>query len=208
MNAFTRLELVLVLVALSLLAVLLATAMQRAKESSRQVGCIFRLKSVSYAFKAFATDNGGLFPFASTNTPAYQDGTNAWKHFLVLSNEIGSPKNLQCPTDSRRPFCGSFGNDSVGLALLQNQAISYFLNVDAHETNAGMILVGDRNIIVGGKSPTNTGLAVPASARLQWTGELHRNQGNVAFTDGSVQTKLHSAAIWTNQTGSMRLLVP
>jgi hypothetical protein len=209
-HAFTRKELLWVLVSLSLLGVLAFAGIQRVKQHTRQFGCFGRLRSLSMSFKMFAGDNAGIFPFGTTNSVAYQDSSNAWKHFQALSNEIGSAKILLCPEDvsRRETMAYTFDAATNGLAQLQNLAASYFVNVDASETNAGMVLMGDRNILLSGKALTNTAVTVPASAQIQWTDALHRKKGNVVLADGSMQTLRASVAVGTNQTGNVRLLVP
>lgn len=204
--AFTRRELALIIAVLAILGVFLAKGIQRGTAQSRQVACIGNLKYLSLCFRAFANENRGEFPFSATNSPAFQDTNYVWKHFLTLSNEIGSAEFLQCPADRQRPYCDSFGNGPSGLVLLQNRAVSYFLNANANETNSTMLLLGDRNIT--GNPLNNTSLTLSSTASLQWDKNVHGYQGNAAFVDGSVQSKLKSVTVGTNQNSTFRLLVP
>ncbi len=209
-QAFTRKELLWVLIILSLLSVLAFAGIQRVKQHTRQFGCFGRLRSLSMGLKMFATDNGGMSPFGATNSVAYQDSSNACKHFLALSNEIGSAKILICPEDvsRRQTMAYTFDASTNSLWQLQNLAVSYFVNVDASATNAGTVLMGDRNILLSGKALTNTAVTVSASSQLQWTDALHRKKGNVVLADDSMLTLRASVSIGTNQTGNVRLLVP
>ncbi|HEY1171643.1 MAG TPA: hypothetical protein VGH19_09755 [Verrucomicrobiae bacterium] len=209
-HAFTRKEMLCLIIALTFLGMLGLAAIQRGKLHSRQFGCFSRLRSMSLCFKMFAGDNGGLYPFSTTNSIAYQDSSNAWKHFLALSNELGSAKILICPEDVSRRSTTAYAFDAAtnGLRQLQNLALSYFLNVDASATNAGMVMMGDRNILINGMALTNTAVTASAATQIQWTADLHRQKGNVVLTDGSVQTLRASVPIGTNQTGNLRLLVP
>jgi hypothetical protein len=76
--------------------------------------CFNNLQQIGLAFRTWAIDNNGQFPFnVSTNaggTMEYcargADGfdSNAALHFQVMSNELSTPRILVCPKDqSRRP---------------------------------------------------------------------------------------------------------
>lgn len=75
-------------------------------------------------------------------------------------------------------------------------------------SNSGMMLIGDRNILSAGQILTNAGITLPASAKIHWSAELHGKVGNVAFTDGSVQLLLSSITIPTNHPTPVRLAIP
>jgi hypothetical protein len=76
--------------------------------------CVINLKQIGLAFRTWALDNDGQFPFnVSTNAGGTMefcapgsdgfDG-NAVLHFLVMSNELSTPRLLVCPGDwSRQP---------------------------------------------------------------------------------------------------------
>ena len=91
---------------------------------------------------------------------------------------------------------------------MQNQAVSYFVNVDANETNPSMVVIGDRNLFIAGQRPTSTGLTLPDTNLLQWNHDIHKLRGNVARADGSVFSQIPSIQIWTNHTNPVRLAVP
>jgi len=203
-------ELAVVLSVVTFLGVIIFSALPKAKAKTSLVKCRNQLKSTALSFKMFAGDTGGLFPFAVTNSPAYLDSSNAWTHFQTISNELGSTKILICPADVARFKTGAatFTSQSNGLVTLQNKAVSFFVNVDASETNASMILIGDRNLLVNGKPTTNTQLTIPGTALLQWNADMHRSIGNVALCDGSVFSGANSVSVWTNHIDSLRLAVP
>lgn len=210
-KGFSLLEVSVILAIVTLLSVLLFSALSRAKAKANLIKCRNQLKSTALSFKMFAGDSGGLFPFAVTNSPAYQDSTNVWTHFQTISNELGSPKILICPADLTRLNSGAktFTANPDGLATLQNKALSFFINVDGNETNALNVLIGDRNLLAGNKQVTsNTQLSLPGTAMLQWGTDIHGSIGNVALCDGSVQSGVTSASVWMNHTNQSRLAIP
>jgi prepilin-type processing-associated H-X9-DG protein len=96
-----------------------------------------------------------------------------------LSNDLGDPKILVCPADTRVPA------KDLGPGF-SNANLSYFVGLDAEETYPSMFLYGDRNLTNG--LPIQDGILVLMPNRpLGWTRELHDRQGNVALADGSVQ---------------------
>jgi hypothetical protein len=69
---------------------------------------------------------------------------------------------------------------------LRNSNISFFVGVDASETNPQLILSGDRNITNG--TPIKNGiLEVSSNQPAGWAAEMHNKVGNVALSDGSLQ---------------------
>jgi len=104
----------------------------------------------------------------------------------------------------------------AGQTTLCNLNLSYFVGRDAGESSPAMPLAGDRNIYGGGLIPHNfsnskinggygnspihagasysPGFAAAMGTNLTagdssacWTGKMHRGQGNVLLSDGSVQ---------------------
>lgn len=100
--------------------------------------------------------------------------------FVVMSNELNTPKILICPADVRRP-AANFG---PGLA---NSNISYFVGVNADETQPQMLLSGDRNL-TNGTLPANRLLLLTTNSAPGWDHRLHKFRGNIALSDGSVQS--------------------
>ena len=71
------------------------------------INCSNNLKHVGLALRIFANDHNGTWPM---NLPVGEGGsldpsTNPellWRHFLVLSNELKSSRDLWCPMDSKK----------------------------------------------------------------------------------------------------------
>jgi hypothetical protein len=98
------------------------------------------------AFRTWAIDNGGQFPFnVSTNaggtmelcaTGADSFDTNAALHFLVMSNELSTPILLVCPEDWSRKRAATFSS-------LQASNVSYRVRsgTNLNESNPTGVLV-------------------------------------------------------------------
>ena len=105
-------------------------ALARAKQRAQEVSCMNNLKQVGLAFKIWAAEHSDQYPFnVSTNTGGTaelsargSDGfeKNAFLSFMVLSNELGTPKILICPADSGKV-------NSLNFASLQAANLSYRL---------------------------------------------------------------------------------
>jgi hypothetical protein len=101
-----------------------------------------------------------------------------------MSNELSTPKILVCPADTRTA--------ANNFTRLNNQNISYFVGLDAKDSNPQMLLDGDRNITADNE-PVNGILKLVPGQRVSWTQDIHVNQGNIGLSDGSVQQCSDSA---------------
>lgn len=112
----------------------------------KHISCDNNLKQIGLAFRTWALDNGGQFPFnVSTNAGGTMefcatgsDGfdRNAARHFEVMSNELSTPRILVCPKDwSREP--------AAGFPSLQASNVTYRLRsgTNLNETNPTAVLV-------------------------------------------------------------------
>ena len=130
---------------LVLLPAMLLPALARAKGRAQSVSCVSNLKEIGVAFKVWAADNHGQFPFnVSTNSGGTlelcapgPDGydRNAALHFMVMSNELSTPRVLVCPSDSGKSFALSFQN-------LQAANVTYLLRTGpgVEDTNPATVL--------------------------------------------------------------------
>ena len=85
-TAFTKVDLVWVILILGLLLALMAPALVRFKDKSQRIGCVSRLKNIGLGFRIFSTDSMGRFPWqvASSNGGTREfvsDASQAWRHF-------------------------------------------------------------------------------------------------------------------------------
>ena len=92
------------LIILVILPAMLLPALSRAKGKAQSISCANNMKQIGLAFRTWAIDNNGNFPFnVSTNSGGTlelclpgSDGfdRNAAFHFRVMSNELSTPKIL------------------------------------------------------------------------------------------------------------------
>jgi prepilin-type N-terminal cleavage/methylation domain-containing protein len=170
--AFTLIELLVVIAIIAILAAMLLPALAAAKRKAQRINCVNNLKEIGLAFRVWEGDNNDNYPMnVSTKSGGAQEmvgssgAINAPKGgfvaaFLVMSNELSTPKLLICPSDSARasiptnfPEIFNYlftGNPAVPVATSPNvnavAMTSYFICGDAQEAYPQMILTGDRNI--------------------------------------------------------------
>jgi hypothetical protein len=152
------------------------------KARASRINCVNNLKQTALAFRMWANDHNEQFPMnvpmAQGGSAEFVAGCDVFQHFLVVSNELNSPKILACPVDKDRNRTASFTNFS-------NRDLSYFVNVDPTQQFPSTILAGDRNI-TGGVMSTECLMVVSSSATAGFTRDLHVSAANTALMDGSV----------------------
>jgi len=158
---------------------------QKERERAMQAQCAHNLKGIGNQFHFWADFKDGYFPMSLSQviggSEEFSTGTNAWRHFQVMSNELSTPKVLMCPkeTDHARFLATNF-------IFLNNSNLSFFVGIDADETNASALLSGDHNI-TNGTAIKNGLLKLTAAQPTGWTVEMHNSVGNICLADGSVQ---------------------
>jgi prepilin-type processing-associated H-X9-DG protein len=184
-KAFTRIELVVTVLAVGLIIGLSVLWARQTMRKSRDEACRNNLQYVGIAFRLWPPGQSDAYPM---QYPKDRGGTReligtgqVFVHFRALSNELGSPKFLVCPADKQKTVALNF---SEGFS---DANVSYFVGLDAKESYPPMFLSGDRNLAANGQ-PVAKGLFVlTTNTPLNWTTNIHISSGNICFADGSVQ---------------------
>jgi prepilin-type N-terminal cleavage/methylation domain-containing protein/prepilin-type processing-associated H-X9-DG protein len=181
-SAMTLIELFVVLAIIAVLAAILLPALLKSEPRAPRIQCVNDLKQVGLAFRIWEGDNRDKYPMAVPGTNGgsmdFLTGPNAFRTFKVMSNELSTPRVLICPSDSR--------DRATNWTDFSNSNISFFVGVEACETNPMMILSGDHNITNG--TPIQNGLLrLTTNTLAGWTSEMHNKVGNILLADGSVQ---------------------
>jgi prepilin-type processing-associated H-X9-DG protein len=208
-TAFSRTDLAAILAGLALLAILITASLARLQWAGTLGMCKSNLRSVGLAFRVFATDHHDRLPMrlSITNQGSRElvmDADKVWFHFLVMSNELSTPRIPICPGDWRnRVEATAFFTNLVGhptnqppVAFNCNSNISYFVGLDANQERPNMLLAGDRSLTNGPPSPFlmsqarvgSLGTNHTRASGAGWDRSLHGRLSNLLFVDGSVRS--------------------
>jgi len=205
---FTLIALLVIVAVVALLAAMLLPWLAGAHDRSRRIQCVNNLKQCGLAFRIWEGDNNDRYPMdvpvANGGTKECTTGAETYRLFQVMSNELSTPKILVCPNDDRAA--------AADFVHLNNSHVSYFVGLDAKETDPQMLLAGDRNI-TGGSAPEKGILKLVPGEPVAWTSAIHNHAGNVGLADGSVQ-QFTSPGLFTalknsgSPTNTWRLALP
>lgn len=220
-SGFTRLDL-LILAILAAVAVALLPLLAHPKRQPLGQHCLGNLRQVGLAYQQWAMDNGHKFP---AQVPVAEGGAMEWVQggfahgsYLVMSNELNTPKLLICPEDPnpRRVVATSFIQPHLdvprhGISFTNNCNVSYFVGVDANIARPARFISGDANFLVN-DSPSGSGMVLLwTNSRVTWAAEMHLQKANLGLADGSVQSlnsrKFREALVKTGMATN-RLALP
>ncbi len=204
-SGLTVIEILFVVTALVFVAFMLLPQMVRVSSRAPQITCVNNLKQIYLSFRIYAEDNVDRFPMSigTTNNPVVNEATPVYQYFQLTSNELGTPKIVICPSDSRvwATNFANFGNGNV----------SYFIGLESNENLPQTMLAGDRNIANGFVAKDRI-LQLTTKQKVRFTDEIHLKQGNIALGGGSVQqvssARLRSEIIPNTGFASNRIKLP
>ena len=180
------------------------------------------MKQVGLAYRIWAGDHSDKYPMAMSvtngGTLELMTGPDAWKTYLVMSNEMYSSKTLFCPQDMERRRAATNFSDDL------KSHISYFIGLDATVDNPNALLSGDDHFLINGL-PVRPGLIeVTSNTPIAWNSSRHievethflvfstkTSFGYIGLGDGSVITLSDSDLLnQVHQTGlaTNRLAIP
>jgi prepilin-type N-terminal cleavage/methylation domain-containing protein len=179
---FTLIELLVVIATMAVLVCLLMPALAQSSKRALRTQCLNNLKFINLSFHVWEGSHGDKYPTAvSTAKSGAQEyiftqspitygnyagiqysaaplGYGLTNVFMVMSNELGIPKNLYCPSDLS-PATGPMDTPGAGIPIYGPIAsaatnwsgfgpghLSYFVEGNASDKFPQMILLGDRNI--------------------------------------------------------------
>ena len=129
--AFTLIELLVVIAIIAILAAMLLPALAAAKRKAQRINCVNNLKEVGLAFRVWEGDNGDQYPMAVGSAQGgAQRICGQRQHgnyrkcrsggfvaaFLVMSNELSTPKILICTSDATHTTAATNFVPQIGAA--------------------------------------------------------------------------------------------
>jgi competence protein ComGC len=200
-GAFTRNELVVLIAFLVFLVIVALPGLEHQQDKSKRMNCVSDLKMLGIAYRVWANDHGDRYPFATSVTNGgwreLLDDTKAgafcWTNYVTMAAKLDeNPYFLRCPADERTG-ANYFSN-------ISNTNISYFVCVNANDSNPQAILAGDRNLGPGSTPDSEYGFS-PADGKgndvlvkgpVCWSLKMHSvgrtpTSGNILLGDGSAQ---------------------
>jgi len=207
-SGFNRLELVLVMATVVLLAGVAFPTLGNTKTRSQRISCFANLRQIGHAIHVWGNDHGNRTPWRTGfseggtffSTSPFKNA--AWYQFASLSNELVTPEILVCPADknvgAERVIATTWSasDPSGGYRTLgfRDLATSYTVALDAFFDQPRSILSSDRNVRDAGRNSAcsagvgdaNFFIVGPSSPGQGWTNAIHFQGGNVLFYDGAV----------------------
>jgi hypothetical protein len=202
-GAFARTEIIVCALCSLLLGTTAMSIWAENRVQSERAICLNNLRQVGRALQIWASDHNDNMPWrvswqAEGGTAGHLLAPNLYFQFSWISNHLGSPKLLVCPSDGRaQRVAENWGPGNPGGFLnpgYRNNALSYPLFVHAVSSAPDSLLSGDPNIqftylgvgcsYVPGPQFAQLSLNAPTT---EWTNAVHVTAGHLLLSDGSVR---------------------
>jgi hypothetical protein len=198
--AFTRIDLLVTIGVLLVAGVIGLPAIGKHLRASQLQRCQDNLRQVGQGWHQFAGEHNEKFPWMiAVENGGTRNLTNAWQHFLVLSNYGMKAAVSFCPADPGDKRKMEWPASVPGTGANPTFTTTYMVGLDAMPRRPTTLLSGDYDL--GGLVPNSPcrqmDFAVAAALfrdvvrknGYSWTNRLHKEQkGNILLMDGSIRT--------------------
>jgi prepilin-type N-terminal cleavage/methylation domain-containing protein/prepilin-type processing-associated H-X9-DG protein len=208
-RGFNLFEVLVVVAVVALVAMVILPALTepQSNRKSGRINCVNNLKIIGISARIWEGNHDDKYPMA---VPAADGGAqemmatgNVVACFQVMSNELSTSYILACPEDSRHRAATNWG--------VSRTNISYFMGLDAVESDPRAVLAGDANLVQHGRV-VPSGVVNLATNITTWTRDRHGRTGNILLADGSVRfestTEISSSAAPGAYASTNRVVVP
>lgn len=199
-KAFSMIDLLLIIAAVVGIAFIVWPWLAKShRKKAARISCTNNLKQINYAFRIWAGDNNDKYPtqVSTTNGGAMELANEGSAHaiFMVMSNELNTPKVLLCPSESNRKRIAATafettvppGSPAGIIPFTPTNNLSYFVGLDADDTKPSTFLAGDDHLSIAGVTPQPGLFRLPTNAPVEWRNGRHFYGGGIAMVDGSAQ---------------------
>jgi len=182
MKHIKKRDVVLSIVVVLILGLVAWSKLGNAKAKAARLSCVCNVKKLGLAYRIWANDHDGAYPMQMSVAEGGVKELGEQGHvsdvFRILTNELSVTRGVICPSDKQRQPAPAWEE-------LENRHISYFIGLDAVDRKPGMLLSGDRNLMLDGADLSGV-VQLGTNANVSFSKTLHRGVGNIGLADGSV----------------------